>query len=63
MKFTLLQYLAFSYVLAEKNSCSALFCKKECAIVSNLRFVSGANFMLSLVEHEKRFISFLPVVF
>ena len=32
------QYLAFSYLLAEKCSCSAMFSKKEFSIVSHLRF-------------------------
>ena len=35
------------YLLAEKISCSAMFIKKELAIVSNLRFISMKNFMLS----------------
>ena len=38
--------LAFSYLLADKFSCSAMFSKKEFAIV-NLRFISRTNFMLS----------------
>ena len=33
--------------------CSAIFSKKEFAVVSNLRFISRTNFMLSRVEHEK----------
>ena len=37
----------FSYLLAEKFSCSIMFSKKEFAIVSNLRFISKTNFMLS----------------
>ena len=37
----------FSYLLAEKFSCSAMFSKKEFGIVSNLRFMSMKNFMLS----------------
>ena len=32
-----------------------MFSKKEFAIVSNLRFTSRTNFMLSWVEHEKKF--------
>ena len=32
-----------------------MFTKKEFAIVSNLRFISMTNFMLSWVEHEKNF--------
>ena len=53
MKFSLLinmkmpTLLAFSYLLAEKYSCSAMFIKKELAIVNNLRYISGTNFMLS----------------
>ena len=39
--------LAFSYLLAEKISCSAMFSNKEFAIVSYLRFISMTNFMLS----------------
>ena len=39
--------LAFSYLLAEKFSCLAMFSKKEFAIVSILRFISRTNFMLS----------------
>ena len=49
--------LPFSYLLVEKFSCSAIFSKREFAVVSNLRF-SRTNFMLSLVvlvEHEKTF--------
>ena len=46
----------FSYVLAEKISCSAMFSNKAFAIVSYLRFISMTNFMLSWVEHEKIFI-------
>ena len=34
-----------------------MFSKKEFAIVSNLKFISKTNFMLSWVEHEKRFIT------
>ena len=45
--------LAFSYLLTEKFSCLAMFRKKEFAIVSNLRFISWKNFMLSWVEPEK----------
>ena len=50
----------FSYLLAEKFSCSAMFSKKEFAIVSNLKFISRTNFMLSSVEHEKSFITSGP---
>ena len=35
--------------------------KKEFAIVCNLRFISGTNFMLSLVEHEKSLKTSGPV--
>ena len=45
----------FSYLLAEKITCSAMFSKKEFAIVSKLRFISRTIFILSWVEHEKRF--------
>ena len=38
---------AFSYLLAKKFSCLAMFSKKEFAFVSNLRFISKTNFMLS----------------
>ena len=42
--------------ITEKFSCSAMLSKKEFAIVSNLRFyISRTNFMLSWVEHEKKF--------
>ena len=34
-----------------------MFCKTESAIVSNLRFMSGTNFMLSWVEQEKSYIT------
>ena len=37
------------------------FSKKEFAIVSNLRFISRTNFMLSWLEHEKSFITAGPV--
>ena len=32
-----------------------MFSKKQFAIVSNLRFIRRTNFMLSWVEHEKKF--------
>ena len=41
-------------------SCSAMFSKKEFTIVSNLRFISRTNFMLSWVEHENFFITSGP---
>ena len=43
---TVVGKLAFSYLLAEKFSCSAVFSKKIIAIVSNLRFIR-TDFMLS----------------
>ena len=52
--------LAFSYLLAEKFSCSAMFSKTEFAIISNSRFISRTNFMLSWVEHEKSFMTSGP---
>ena len=54
--------LAFSYLLAEKFSCSAMFSNKEFALnfVSNLRFINKTKFMLSCVEHEKSFITSGP---
>ena len=36
-----------NYLLAEKFSCSVMFSKKEFGIVTNLRFISMKNFMLS----------------
>ena len=64
MKFSLLINikLAFSYLLAEKILRSAMFSKKEFAIVSNLRFISRTNFMLSWVEHENSSIISSPVL-
>ena len=49
MKFSLLIniLLAFSYLLAEKISYSAILSKKEFAIVNNLRLFIRINFMLS----------------
>ena len=38
-----------------------MFIKKEFAIISNLRFISRKNFMLSLVMHEKSLIPSGPV--
>ena len=66
MKFSLLinmkmpNQLAFSYLLAENFSCSAMFSKKEFATVINLRSINRTNFMLSWVEHEKGFITSGP---
>ena len=37
------QQLAFSYSLAEKFSCSAMFSKKEFAIISKFKFISMTN--------------------
>ena len=39
---------------------SAMFSEKEFAFVSNLRFISSQNFMLSSIEHEKKNISSGP---
>ena len=50
-------------LLAEQFSCSAMFNKKDLAIVSNLRFISRTNFMLSWVEHEKSFVTSDPVFY
>ena len=52
MKFSLLINMKMLtkgsiFILSEKFSCSAMFSKKEFAIVSNLRFSSMMNFMLS----------------
>ena len=52
--------LAFSYLLAEKISCSVMFSKTEFEIVSNLRFISRTNVMLNWIEHEKSFITTGP---
>ena len=41
-------------------SCSAIFSKKEFAIISNLRFNSRTKFMLSSVEHENKFYNLGP---
>ena len=38
---------AFLHLLAEKNPCSALFSKKEFAVVGSLSFISMTNFMHS----------------
>ena len=40
------QVFAFSYLLAEKFSCSAMYSKKEFAIINSLRFIRRTNFML-----------------
>ena len=53
MKFSLLinmkmpTIVGIFILLAEKFSCSAMFSKKEFAIVSNFRFISRKNFMFS----------------
>ena len=56
MKFSLLinMKMPTTYLLAEKFSCSDMFTKKDSATVSNLRFISRTNFMLSWVEQEKK---------
>ena len=43
------------FIFISTENCSAMFSKKEFAIVSNLRFIRKTNFMLSWVEHEKKF--------
>ena len=55
--FSANKYENANYLLAEKFSCSAMFLKKEFAIVSNLRFICRTKFMLSWVEHEKSIIT------
>ena len=47
--------------IKRKISCSAIFSKKEFAIVSNFRFISKTNIVVSGVEHEKRFYTWGPV--
>ena len=51
MKFLLINMkmpiAGISYLLAENFSCSAMFSKKEFAIVNNWGFISRTNFMLS----------------
>ena len=49
--FSAYKYENASYLLAEKILFSAMFGKKK-KIISNLRFISRTNFMLSWVEHE-----------
>ena len=49
----------FSYLLAKKFLCSAMFSKKVFASVSYLIFMSMKNFM-SAVEHKKSFITSGP---
>ena len=39
--------LAFLYLVAEKITCSAMFSKKEFAILNNSKFIGRTNFMLS----------------
>ena len=36
--------------ISRKISCSVMLSKKEFAVISNLRFISRTNFMLSLVK-------------
>ena len=57
MKISLLINMKFiKYdLLAEKFSCSAIFNKKEFAIVSNLRFISRINLSM-----KKSFITLGP---
>ena len=63
MKFSLLINMKMPTIvgififISREISCSTIFSKKEFAIVSNLRFISRTNFMLSGVEHEKSFIT------
>ena len=45
MKFYLLISMKMPTIFAEKFSCSAMFSKKELAIVCNLRFISRTNFI------------------
>ena len=52
--------MAFSCLLAEKFSYSAIVSKKEFAILSNFRFIGRTNLMLSCVENKKRFITSGP---
>ena len=47
MKIPTIVGTCISYLFVEKISCSAMFSKKEFAIVSNLRFIRKTNFMLS----------------
>ena len=61
MKFSLLINMKMpTYLLAEKFSCLAMFSKKELGIISNLRFISMKNFMLSCIGYEKSFITSGP---
>ena len=59
MKFSLLINMIMPTIvgififISREISWSAMFSKKEFAIISNLRFISWTNFMLSWVEHEK----------
>ena len=63
MKFSLLINMKMPTIVGififinREFSCSAMFSKKEFAIVSNFRFIIRKNFMLSCVEHEKSFIN------
>ena len=66
MKFSLLINMKMPTIvsififISREISCSAMFSKKEVANVSNSRFNSRTNFMLSRVEHEKCFITSGP---
>ena len=52
--------LSMKFSLLINMKTSAVFSKKEFAIISNLRFISRTNFMLSWVEHEKSSITLGP---
>ena len=62
MKFSLLINMKMRTIIgiftfiSREILCSAMFSKKEFAIVRNLRFISRINFILSWAEHEKSFI-------
>ena len=59
--FSASKYENANKLLAEKFSCSAMFGKKKKAIVSSSIFVSRTNFMLSLAEHERSYITSKPM--
>ena len=68
MKFSLLRNLKmptivgiFVFISRENIMLSYVCIARKHVIVSNLRFISGTNFMLSWVEHEKSFIIPGPV--
>ena len=66
MKFSLLINMKMPMIvgifkfISREFSCSAMFSKTEFAVVSNLRFFSRTNTMLSWVEQEKSFITLGP---